>query len=273
MVLSGSKILALGGNVGVPTTIGAMPANRNRTQGTILSCISSGMAYAPQDMEGQSRTTAYSAAQCQERCASVSGCAHFTHFPADYGCHLQDAAASTESIPGAESGPPTCAQGLTHDIHAWVSTSTSSPAFPLNCNNDADIEARGDYMSCPQIYASADHIASLLSLVVNLRDGVVHSLVWDNGCAACGPQRCMKSALGLDPVTMLPGNEKENSGSCGQTHVHCGSDKATCDLNVLVTWAGTDKNGRHLQSAGRRLSKFGGTTMASVYETVDDTVN
>jgi len=158
---------------------------------------------------------------------------------------------------------------LTQETYTWVSASTTSPAVPLNCNNDLDVEARGKYVSCPQIYSSPKHIATLLSLVVNMRDGVIHSFAWDNGCAACGPQRCMRSALSLDSTSFVPSAELESAGSCGLSHADCAASKEGCDLQVLITWAGTDKAGRHLQSAGRRLSRFGGATMASIYETFD----
>lgn len=158
---------------------------------------------------------------------------------------------------------------VANDIHTWISTSTEEPAISLNCNSDEDMDKRGNFVSCPQIYANGDHMAKLLSLVVNLRDGVVHSLVWDNGCDGCGPQRCMKSALQLDPTSMVPGAETFDNGACGKTHLQCGENKADCDLQILVTWAGTDKDGNHLQSAGRRISRFGGDTIASMYETMD----
>lgn len=166
-------------------------------------------------------------------------------------------------------GEITKAENMTQETYTWISASTKSPALPLNCNDDADAEARGNYVSCPQIYSSPTHIATLLSLVVNLREGVIHSFAWDNGCDACGPQRCMRSALSLNTTTLVPGAELESSGSCGKSHTDCAASSEGCDLQVLITWAGTDKDGRHLQTAGRRLSKFGGATMASMYEHFD----
>jgi len=252
LVLSGSKTIALGGFL----------------QAT--SCFASGLTYTPLDMAGQPGIVTASAVECQQRCASVAGCAHFSYWPGDKGCHLQDFTAVSGTSLGAQSGPPACEQGsITHDVHTWISASTTSPAQPLNCIGDADSEARGSYVSCPQIYASGSHIAQLLSLVVNVRDGVIHSFAWDNSCDACGPQRCMNSALSVDNTTMLPGEKRGSSGTCGSSHVQCADPQVSCDLQILVTWAGTDKDGRHLQSAGRRLSQFGGNTMSSLYETMD----
>jgi hypothetical protein len=142
----------------------------------------------------------------------------------------------------------------TGDVHAWIATSMQGPAVPLRCNDETDSKERGRYVSCPQIYATADHIATALSLVVNVHEGIISSFTWDNSCEACGPQRCMKSA--------------ESLGACGRNHVRCTDSKGSCDLTVLVTWAGTDKDGRHMQSAGRRVSRFSGATINSMYETM-----
>lgn len=159
-------------------------------------------------------------------------------------------------------------EAAANDIHTWVARSDAGYAHPLDCNGEGDAQARGAYVSCPQIYTSGSHVAHILSLVINMRKGMIHSFAWDNGCAACGSERCMKSALSLDQ-SMVPGAEKFNTGSCGRTYVTCEDPKTPCDMQILVTWAGTDRDGRHLQTAGRRLSKFSGTTLNSLYETMD----
>jgi len=271
LVLAGSKNLALGGLAGGAPVVGGLP------QAGTGSILHRDWHVLPASKHGwaESDTGVFS--------RRMSGTLRFSSWlrtllfffrVQTYGsligdCHLQNSAAKLEASAGAQSGPPTCEEGLTHDVHAWVATSSKSPAFPLDCSSDDDGKDRGGAVSCPQVFASASHIANLVSLVVNVREGVIHSFFWDNGCEACGPTRCVSSALSLDPGTMLPGETKEKDGACGRTHVQCGQPGVACDLNVLVTWAGTDKNGRHLQSAGRRLSRFGGQTVASVYETVD----
>jgi len=52
------------------------------------------------DMAGQSRSTETSAAACQTRCASTTGCAYFTFWTGDGGCHLQDNTAVLRQSPG-----------------------------------------------------------------------------------------------------------------------------------------------------------------------------
>lgn len=59
-------------------------------------------------MAGQTRTTELSALDCQRRCSSVSGCAHFAYWP-DRGCHLQAADAVAQFAgAGVVSGPRAC---------------------------------------------------------------------------------------------------------------------------------------------------------------------
>lgn len=55
-------------------------------------------------------------------------------------------------------------------------------------------------VSCPQIYASGTHVAHLTNLVVNMRDGVISSFAWDNGCQGCGDDECMWSSTYVDIV-------------------------------------------------------------------------
>merc|ERR1719291_328259 len=60
-------------------------------------CFKAGAWYDPVDMPGQGRTVEASAVLCQQRCASVEGCAHFS-FWEDGGCHLQDAVTSLQEV-------------------------------------------------------------------------------------------------------------------------------------------------------------------------------
>eukprot|EP00747_Dinoflagellata_sp_TGD_P166099 gnl/TRDRNA2_/TRDRNA2_188367_c0_seq1.p1 gnl/TRDRNA2_/TRDRNA2_188367_c0~~gnl/TRDRNA2_/TRDRNA2_188367_c0_seq1.p1 ORF type:complete len:297 (-),score=44.08 gnl/TRDRNA2_/TRDRNA2_188367_c0_seq1:98-988(-) len=155
-------------------------------------------------------------------------------------------------------------------IHAWVAASQEAPALPLDCTSPSDMDARGGIVSCPQVYASRSHISQLTNLVVNMRDGVLQSFVWDNGCDACGPARCMDSWKSLDLSTGVGGPDVFEQGTCGQEHIQCAPADVACDLNIFVTWYGTDKDGRNARSAGTRLSRFTGPTLRSVYDSTAD---
>merc|ERR1712110_451350 len=51
------------------------------------------------DMPGQSRKVATSTSDCQAKCGSVSGCAFFTYWPRDGGCHCQRSTAMLRMSP------------------------------------------------------------------------------------------------------------------------------------------------------------------------------
>eukprot|EP01065_Artemidia_motanka_P036254 TRINITY_DN44170_c0_g1_i1.p1 TRINITY_DN44170_c0_g1~~TRINITY_DN44170_c0_g1_i1.p1 ORF type:complete len:626 (+),score=145.66 TRINITY_DN44170_c0_g1_i1:50-1927(+) len=78
-----------------------------------VECLESGVRYEPLNMPGQTRSEAAVAHQCQQRCASVPGCAHFAFYE-DGGCHLQSKRAKRVEVPGEEvsSGPRSCVTGL-----------------------------------------------------------------------------------------------------------------------------------------------------------------
>eukprot|EP00931_Biecheleriopsis_adriatica_P060391 TRINITY_DN3626_c1_g1_i3.p1 TRINITY_DN3626_c1_g1~~TRINITY_DN3626_c1_g1_i3.p1 ORF type:complete len:1029 (+),score=110.24 TRINITY_DN3626_c1_g1_i3:286-3372(+) len=86
--------------------------------------------YKPVDMNGQSRTSEATANACQQRCASVTGCAHFSWWR-DGGCHLQDSNATWQQNFLATAGSPTCATSRTTTtartfISTTVTTTTTS---------------------------------------------------------------------------------------------------------------------------------------------------
>merc|ERR1712176_213308 len=156
-------------------------------------------------------------------------------------------------------------------VYAWVGASQTGEANPLNCDDTSDMERRGAVASCPQIYTSSSHVAFLLNLVVNLDNGKVSSFAWDNGCAGCGPSSCMESSKRFDVNKSIAGSEYFKTGVCGQDTPKCPPEaENSCDMKILVTWAGTDKDGNNLLSAGLRLSKFTGHTLRSVYDTMSD---
>jgi hypothetical protein len=83
-----------------------------------VQCTENGYKYTPLNMKGQGRTREPTFADCQRRCARTPGCAHFSHWASNGGCHLQDSDASPTQERGATSGPPYC-----HGLDAWVGLS------------------------------------------------------------------------------------------------------------------------------------------------------
>merc|ERR1719350_300648 len=150
-------------------------------------------------------------------------------------------------------------------VHIWAATPHSGDALLLDCTDQGDMDARQGMVSCPQAIASRSHVADHISAVINLEEGKVHSIVWDNGCSACGGPildnpRCLRNSQQLHPGTYIEGPELTGDGVCATDRC----EAAGCDLNVFVTWAGTDSEGNHLLSAGQRISLFEGATFSSM---------
>lgn len=155
-------------------------------------------------------------------------------------------------------------------VHTWVAASGSESVEPLDCGNVTDVDRRSGRVSCPQIFASSNHVAQVVNLVVNLRDGRISSFAWDNGCQGCGAAECMRSHKSLAIGVGRGGGDTFNQGTCGRGFSGCRQQGLACDLKVLITFAGTDRHGTNALSAGMRLSKFTGYTLASLYQKMND---
>ncbi|CAK0857865.1 unnamed protein product [Prorocentrum cordatum] len=83
-----------------------LPGARFEFHGSsVPNCTSEDTEYDPRNMPGQGVTKVESIADCQQRCASVAGCAHFTLVGSE-SCHLQDGAAWPVYRQHATAGPP-----------------------------------------------------------------------------------------------------------------------------------------------------------------------
>lgn len=150
--------------------------------------------------------------------------------------------------------------------YTWVATSTHAPAWPLNCADSSDVYERSSFASCPQIYSSTERVVQLTNLVVNMRAGKVSSFAWDNGCSGCGPSSCLMGLKGVDVQNRTAGPDVFPEGTCSQELSSCDGNELACDLKLFVSFAGTDRNGRNLASAGLRMSQLTGYTLKSLYE-------
>lgn len=73
-------------------------------------CMVKNKRYKPLNMDGQQGSFASSVFKCQQRCASVAGCAHFSYSKLGV-CHLQDENAELRRSIGTLVGPPQCNTG------------------------------------------------------------------------------------------------------------------------------------------------------------------
>lgn len=124
-----------------------------------------------------------------------------------------------------------------------------------------------------ELLATEHLLVPFVSAVVNLRDGAIHSIVWDNLCANCGSSECATSQAALDDKMVPSGAYRESSGTCGVTATELAGKERATDFKVFLTWAGTDVDGRPAKSSAFRFSKFAGATLRDMWSNTKDSYN
>lgn len=82
---------------------------------SVQDCMLQNTQWTPLDMAGQVVSSEANASTCRDRCRKVSGCQHFSFWPAANSnstgfCHLEDRDAEASLAQGVISGPPDCQQ-------------------------------------------------------------------------------------------------------------------------------------------------------------------
>lgn len=89
------------------------------------------------------------------------------------------------------------------------------------------------------------------TLVVEMNEGQVVSLTWDDSCPLCeSSDLCVESR------------------SCGVAHSSCGqsAEANNCNLQIYLAWFGTDVDGNYLTSSDKRLSRFRSGSLRGAYD-------
>jgi hypothetical protein len=89
----------------------------------------------------------------------------------------------------------------------------------------------------------------LLSAVVNLDQGNVTSVVWDDTCAQCDDADCV------------------DGKACGTSSSSCGGE---CDIRIYLVWSGKDANGEYSTSRSFMPSRFQAFAVNPVYKAASD---
>ncbi|KAJ1461048.1 hypothetical protein M885DRAFT_508593 [Pelagophyceae sp. CCMP2097] len=110
-----------------------------------------------------------------------------------------------------------------------------------------------------------------LAAVIKLDRGEVSSITWDDGCYGCeGGTECRSNAYDYD------GSAYRHAGKqCYVKDSQCSqSDGAgvakLCELQIFVSWTGTDKDGAALLSQQMRFSRLEETSVASYVQSLQD---
>jgi len=96
-----------------------------------------------------------------------------------------------------------------------------------------------------------------LTAIIDVKDGVVKDIVWDDGCIFCKDSDCGKNAYKYDGTLA---ELSTPAGSCEKTKATCdegiSSQSTLCDIAFHVVWTGTDADGTPFQSSAYRFSAF-----------------
>ena len=95
-----------------------------------------------------------------------------------------------------------------------------------------------------------------LTAVIDVKDGVVMGVAWDDASIFCGLNKVDRNTLDFEGQT---GDEKKFEQvveGCYFTAEECTTKSEGCDLLLHVVWTGTDAKGRSFLSSSYRYSAF-----------------
>lgn len=99
-------------------------------------------------------------------------------------------------------------------------------------------------------------IFPFLTAVIDVKDGIVMGVAWDDASIFCGLSKVERNTLDFQG---LAGDEKrfeQPVDACYYTQEECTAKSESCDLLLHVVWTGTDAKGRSFLSSSYRYSSF-----------------
>jgi hypothetical protein len=104
------------------------------------------------------------------------------------------------------------------------------------------------------------YIYPYLTAIVDVKDGNVRGITWDDSCLFCASSQCNEITFNYDGIEQSQGSSGQPTKGCRITEDECNTfDSAgntICDLTVYVVWTGTDTKGVAFQSSAFRFSQF-----------------
>jgi len=117
-------------------------------------------------------------------------------------------------------------------------------------------------------------IYPFLTAIVDVRDGIVRGIAWDDACVFCEKAECVPNTYNLDGSLATAEQINQPVDGCHFSVDECLGFAATgdnaCDLRLHVVWTGTDVDGKVMLSSDSRFSMF---PPNRVQENVNNSVN
>lgn len=107
---------------------------------------------------------------------------------------------------------------------------------------------------------TTQYLYPYLTAIVDVRNGVVEGIAWDDACIFCHRDRCLPNTYNFDGSNATQEKISQPTNGCYFTRDECVALHAggtnDCDLKLYVVWTGTDAQGRVLLSSDSRFSAF-----------------
>ena len=103
-------------------------------------------------------------------------------------------------------------------------------------------------------------IYPFLTAIIDVKQGVVQGIAWDNACVFCSPGRCLENMYNFDGQMASELDVNAPSKGCYFNEEECNEILKTggtdCDITLFAVWTGTDKKRKTFQSSSKRFSAF-----------------
>jgi hypothetical protein len=106
----------------------------------------------------------------------------------------------------------------------------------------------------------SQYVYPYLTAIIDVRDGKVGGIAWDDACIFCQRSRCLANTYNFDGSEATNEEISQPTDGCYFTRdecvaLHAGGNN-DCDLKLHVVWTGTAAGGKVLLSSDSRFSAF-----------------
>jgi hypothetical protein len=135
-----------------------------------------------------------------------------------------------------------------------------------------------DHLSYLRRYSDFEHrrIYPYLTAIINVKDGEVIGISWDDTCEFCGSDTCEENTVDFNGVSVTEKSSGQPTKGCYMTQEECNAlavvernadldnNPIICEVVVNVVWTGTDSTGKSFQSDGSGNGSGSGPRMTLV---------
>jgi hypothetical protein len=134
---------------------------------------------------------------------------------------------------------------------------TKSPTITISASSQTAVSFVRVYYDMVK-----DRIYPFLTAIMDVDNGVVKGITWDDACVFCGGTECVENTYNYNGIPQNQSSAGQETRSCFISTEDCNallstnSSSTVCDLTLYTVWTGTDANGIALQSQAYRFSAF-----------------